>query len=250
VWNLGIDTDKRVIAEMIAAFGSSSALELGCAAGAVLECLAEYGVRAEGVEISRRAMERASDRVRPRIHHGDLLDLDTLSSYGVVFGLDVFEHLNPNRLDRYLSRLREVTSDEGYVFCNVPAFGPDRIFGTVFPLYIDSWHGDAAAGRPFSTLHVDELGYPLHGHLTWADASWWVRQFEARGLHREEEIERALHHKYDDYMSKRSLARKAYFVFSKNGSLDARNRILSRIDTPSRVLTSGEDRRRRDRAST
>jgi hypothetical protein len=35
VWNLGIDTDKRLVAEIIAAFGSKSALELGCAAGAV-----------------------------------------------------------------------------------------------------------------------------------------------------------------------------------------------------------------------
>jgi hypothetical protein len=162
-------------------------------------------------------MERAPDRIRQRIHHGDLLALDKLPTYGVAFGLDVFEHLNPNRIDTYVARVRDVTSDGGYVFCNIPAFGQDRIFGTVFPRYIESWDGDAAAGRPFSTLHVDEIGYPLHGHLTWAEAAWWVAKFEAQGLQREEEIERALHRKYDHYMSKRSLARKAYFVFSKGG---------------------------------
>jgi hypothetical protein len=126
------------------------------------------------------------------------------------------------------------------------SFGPNaldrlssyRIFGTVFPLYIDSWNGDAAAGRPFSTLHVDELGYPLHGHLTWADAAWWVRQFEDRGLHRDEEIEQALHRKYDDYMNKRSLARKAYFVFAKNVPPDERRKVLSRINRPSRVAAA------------
>ena len=104
VWNLGIDSDKRMIAEMIASFEPRKALELGCAAGAVLECLAERGIDAEGVEISSMAIARATDRVRPRIHQGDLLSLELDRDYDVVFGLDVFEHLNPNRIESYLSQ--------------------------------------------------------------------------------------------------------------------------------------------------
>src|SRR5688572_1168032 len=60
VWVLGTDADKRVIAEMLAAFPSRRPLELGCASGAVLDCLERLGIVAEGVEISSMAIERAS----------------------------------------------------------------------------------------------------------------------------------------------------------------------------------------------
>ena len=54
-----------------------------------------------------------------------------------------------------------------------------------------------SAGRPFATIHVDDLGYPIHGHLAWASASWWVGQFQAAGFERELAVERALHTRYD-----------------------------------------------------
>ena len=37
-------------------------------------------------------------------------------------------------------------------------------------VYVDGWEQEAAAGHPFTTLQVDDLGYPIHGHLTGADA--------------------------------------------------------------------------------
>lgn len=120
------------------------------------------------------AIERASPATHSRIHHGDLLSLDLPAGYDLLFGLDVFEHLNPNRIRHYVERIREITSPDAYVFCNIPAFGDDPVFGTVFPRYIDEWNADAVAGRHFSMLHVDEQGYPLHGHLIWADSGWWT----------------------------------------------------------------------------
>ena len=228
VWNLEIDTDKRIIAEMMAAFAPARPLEIGCAAGAVLDCLHEHGIAAEGVEISVMAIARAPARVRERIHHGDLLSLELQPGYDLLFGLDVFEHLNPNRLDAYLSRLVALTRDSGYIFANIPAFGDDPVFGSIFPLYVDGWDGDAAAGRPFSTLHVDHLGYPIHGHLIWADARWWQSRFEAHGLRRDVEIERALHAKYDPYLRPRTPARVSYFVFSR-GAAPSRDAIVKRI---------------------
>jgi hypothetical protein len=237
VWNLGVDVDKRVMAEIIASFAPERALELGCAAGAVLECLRLAGIRAEGVEISARAADQASPDVRPLIHKGDLLSIDLPSDYDVVFGLDVFEHLNPNRLDAYLSRLASVTRPGGYLFCNVPAFGADPVFGTVFPTYFEEWEEEETADRPFSLLHVDDLGYPLHGHLIWARSAWWVRRFEAQGLRRETGIEEALHGKYDPYMDKRSRARKAFYVFSKGADSGRTREVAARIrSTPSKAL--------------
>jgi hypothetical protein len=238
VWVLEVDFDKRLVAEMIAAFAPHAALELGTAAGAVLECLDDLGIAAEGVEISAMAIAKAAERVRPRIHHGDLLALDLPQKYDLVFGLDVFEHLNPNKLDAYLARMAAITRDEGLLFCNIPAFGEDPVFGTVFPYYVDGWEQQARESGLLRTLHVEETGYPIHGHLTWASAPWWVDRFAAAGFTREIEIERALHAKYDGYMRKRSPARCAYFAFGKPQSASRRADILARIAQPSRVLTS------------
>ena len=236
VWILDVDFDKRLVAEMIAAFAPVKPLELGCAAGAVLTCLEQAGIAAYGVEISSMAIAKATDSVRPRIHQGDLLALDLPRDHDVLFGLDIFEHLNPNRLDAYLARIAAVTSDDAYLFCNIPAFGQDPVFGTVFPFYIDGWERDAAAGRPFTSLHVDDLGYPIHGHLTWGDAAWWTRRFEQAGFTRDLEIERTFHGKYDGYMEKRSPARRAYFVFGKKESMKRRADVIRRItSTPSIV---------------
>ena len=103
------------------------------------------------------------------------------------------------------------------------------MFGTVFPFYVDGWAEDAAAGRALRSIHVDDAGYPIHGHLAWGDAAWWTRQFEQAGFTRDVEIERAFHRKYDGYMEKRSPARRAYFVFGKKESARRRADILSRI---------------------
>lgn len=236
VWVLDVDFDKRLVAEMIAAFAPAAALELGCAAGAVLHCLDDIGIAGEGVEISSMAIAKAGDRVRPRIHHGDLLAIDLPRRYDLLFGLDIFEHLNPNKLDAYIARIAAVTTDDSFLFCNIPAFGADPVFGTVFPFYVDGWAEDAAAGRPLRSLHVDDRGYPIHGHLAWGDAAWWTRQFERAGFTREIEIERAFHRKYDGYMEKRSPARRAYFVFGKDESARRRADVLARIAQPSALL--------------
>jgi hypothetical protein len=138
-----------------------------------------------------------------------------------------------------VQRLAAIAGEGGWFFCNIPAFGHDAIFGTVFPRYIADWEEDARSGRPFSTIHVDDRGYPIHGHLTWADASWWVTRFESVGLRRELEVERALHLKYDHYMERRSPARRAYFVFSKRASAAAQRAVVQRIASePSKVLAA------------
>jgi len=235
VWILEVDFDKRLVAEMLAAFAPAAALELGTAAGAVLACLDDLGFAAEGVEISAMAIAKAAERVRGRIHHGDLLALDLPAKYDLVFGLDVFEHLNPNKLDAYIARMAAITREDGYLFCNIPAFGEDEVFGTVFPFYVDGWDEEARAGL-LRTLHTEETGYPIHGHLTWATAPWWVRRFEAAGFVRDPEIERAFHRQYDGYMTKRSPARCAYFVFGKPASAARSAEILARIAQPSKVL--------------
>ena len=106
---------------------------------------------------------------------------------------------------------------------------------------LEEWDRDAAAGRPFSLLLVDDHGYPSHGHLVWADSSWWACQFEGAGLKREPELERALHEWYDAYMRENSPARRSFYVFSKQAEAAQVERLAEQVRTTgSKVLgTSG-----------
>lgn len=239
VWGLTVDRDKRVMAEIIAAFAPDRALEIGCASGAVMKCLHDLGISTEGIEISRMAKARAFPEIREGIHLGDLLDLSLPPVYDLVYGLDIFEHLNPNKLDRYLAAVAGVLTSGGYVFANIPAFGADEHFGEVFPLYVEDWDADRAAGRVFRTLHVDGDGYPLNGHLVWADTEWWVERFARVGLHRVPVIERALHDKYDDYMHDATPARRSYYVFARDADAADAEAIAARVRaTPSAALSA------------
>jgi len=161
VWTLELDDDKRVMGELLASFEPRRALELGCSTGTVLQVLAGHGVHAEGVEISQMAYSRADPSVRDRIHVGDVLELELPADYDLVYGLDVFEHLNPNRLAQYLDALRARLRPGGRLFANIPAIGPDEVFGEVFPVYVREWRDDIAANRPFRVLHCDDDGYPI-----------------------------------------------------------------------------------------
>lgn len=237
VWSFGIDTDKRLMAEIVASLEPTRVLELGCATGTVLQGLHDRGVVAEGIEISEAAIRSAFPDVRGGIHQVNATDFKLPSSYDVIFGLDIFEHLNPNRLGDCLERIEAHLAAGGYVFANIPAFGPDEVFGTVFPVYIGAWAADSDRGEHFRTLHTDELGYPMNGHLIWAMSEWWVRQFEAVGLRREAGIEAALHARYDDYLSEVAPARVSFYVFSKQAVPEESGRIEAAIRaTPSAVL--------------
>jgi SAM-dependent methyltransferase len=229
IWEFSLNRDKRLMAEIVASLEPSRVLEIGCSNGTVLQALQERGVEVSGLDISPSAVALADPSVRGRIHLGDLLTATLPTTYDVIYGLDVFEHLNPNKLGGYLDRVRALTNPHGFVFTNLPAFGEDAEFGTVFPMELDDWERDAAAGRPFGLLPVDDDGYPFHGHLVWADSAWWVRQFERAGLRREPAIERALHRRYDDYMRQSSPARRSFYVFSRDADAELVAGLAERI---------------------
>jgi SAM-dependent methyltransferase len=212
VWSLEPDDDKRIMGDLLASLQPRRALEIGCSSGTVLSVLAGHGVDADGVEISRMAYDRAAPEVRAHIHVGDLLDLELPSDYDLVFGLDVFEHLNPNRFATYCEAVRARVQTGGWLFANIPAIGHDDVFGEVFPVYVDRWPDDIAANRPFRVLHCDDDGYPMHGHLIWAHTNWWVEQFEAVGFVRQPAVERELHERYADHF-RVAPARRSFYVF-------------------------------------
>ena len=217
IWTLGIDNDKRTMAELLSCLRPHRVLEVGCSSGAVISGLLDRDIDAEGVEISAAAIRQAEPRVRPRIHRGDLLDVGVGGGYDLVFGLDIFEHFNPNRLDTYIARVTELTQPGGFVFANVPTFGEDRVYGTIWEPHIPSWIDDISANRLFKHLQVDDDGYPMHGHLVWAGSPWWEQLFTSTGLRRETDIEQALHARFDTVL-RATPARRAFYVFSRDAS--------------------------------
>jgi 2-polyprenyl-3-methyl-5-hydroxy-6-metoxy-1,4-benzoquinol methylase len=73
----------------------AAVLEIGCSTGTVRQCLHELGLDVTGLDISQSAIARAHPSIRDRIRLGDLLNVELRQTYDVVFGFDVFEHLNP-----------------------------------------------------------------------------------------------------------------------------------------------------------
>lgn len=229
VWSLAIDRDKQVIAEILRHFSPHRCLELGCATGAVLKLLLEAGVEPEGVEISHMALALAYPDIKKKIHFGDLLGLDLKPGYDMIVGMDVFEHLNPNKISEYLDRCFKLLGKGGFLFTNIPAFGSDEIFGEVFPSYLEEWRVDAAADGLFSVLHVDDAGWPINGHLIWATPKWWQSKFERAGFIREIRIEQALHDVYDSFFLASAPARKSFFVLSKDAEVPDTDQIANSI---------------------
>ncbi len=215
VWNLQIGEDQRLLSELVSQFDPGSVLDLGCANGTVMKCLYDRGIKSEGIEISRFYLAKAFPEIKENIHFGDILNVDPGKQYDFILGLDIFEHLNPNKLSTYIKKLYQLLSENGHLFCNIPAFGKDEVFGEIFPPYIKDWEQDLKENQLFKILHTDDYGYPKNGHLIGAGSPWWVKQFEAQGFHRKKETEKVLHRKYDKSMDRISIARKSYYVFSK-----------------------------------
>lgn len=226
VWHLEVDTDKQVLGQIIAAFGPARSLELGCSSGAVLSVLDELGIAAEGIDISVRSKESAAAAVRPRIHHGDLLEVDLTSGYDVVCGFDIFEHLNPRHLPRYLDRIRGLLRPGGFVVTNIPAYGHDPVFGIAFGPELVGWE---ERDGTYDLWPVDPSGFPHLGHLTWATATWWTDRFSDAGFSRVPEIEQAIHRRYGRWMSASAPARRSFFVFGHAPDPDEVTGVVTRM---------------------
>ena len=216
VWNLEIGEDQKILSELISTFDPEWVLDLGCANGTIMKCLFDRGIKSEGIEISRLFLSKAFPEIKKNIHFGEILEVDLKKKYDFILGLDIFEHLNPNKLKQYIQKIYSLLSENGFLFCNIPAFGNDEVFGEIFPVYIKDWEQDIKENQLFQTVHTDDYGYPKNGHIIGAGTQWWVKQFEEQGFHRQKKREKTLHNQYDKDMDQVSIARKSYYLFLKN----------------------------------
>lgn len=227
VWSPVIDTDKRITAALVRGLGARSCFELGCFTGPVLSLLADSGVAAAGCEVSHTGFAFAYPNVRDAMVYGDLLALELERKFDVVLCMDVLEHLNPLRLDRYIVRLLSLLEDDGWVYVNSPMFGSDRIYGTVEPQYVEEWRrvGDASYWRHWP---CDGQGWPLHGHLVWASPAWWESTFANHGLVRDIAVEQAIHARLGAFFAA-ATGRRSLFVLRRRGSRQSSSAIAAQV---------------------
>jgi len=76
-------------------------LDVGCATGLLVKYLRKMGVEARGVEISKYALSRADNEIRPYLKYGNIVNLPhKKNEFEVVVTFDVLEHLETKRLEK------------------------------------------------------------------------------------------------------------------------------------------------------
>lgn len=177
-------------------------LDVGCAAGFVVEALRELGIDAEGVDVSQFAVDRAARGARGHLSYGDLTRRLPFPArrFDLVTALETLEHLPPERVPGALAELHRVTN--AYLLATIPSFGPnphgpggwfevkvrdDRV------AHYRSLGPDYDGPVPYDDLYRDARGQPIEGHLTIASFRWWTRRFEEAGFVRCGAVERRMH---------------------------------------------------------
>lgn len=210
--------DKRVTAAMlVAAFGPRRVLEAGCATGLLVKALRGAGVDARGFDFSAWCVENAHPAIKESVVWGDILDLGRSAAappYDLVLTLDILEHLPPDKVPQALANLTAVMAPGAILFAVIPAYGPNAFGPELYPLKYAGWRRDAAAGRPFRNIPLDDRGRPHLGHLTHAAIDWWERTMAEAGLARLGNVEKLLHRRFDDRLE---FARRSFFVFTWTG---------------------------------
>lgn len=230
-WGYELDFDKRLMAKIVSLFSPNKVLELGCGVGAILRGLMDIGIDCIGLDVSKYSKDHAIDGVSNKILLGDLLDTEIqFADLDTICGFDVFEHLNPNKINDYFNKCAQLLPDGGILFLNVPAFGNDDVFGYVHHYWIDDWLKTKETHDLFQLIPCDDRGFPLMGHLIWADSIWWEQKMSKHGFFRLRDCELLLHKKFDDLMDYSS-ARRSYFLMMKGRkhekSLTIQNKIAN-----------------------
>jgi len=240
VWSPSIDLDKRLIAAIVAGLGAHRSLEIGCFSGPVLSELNHRGIDAVGIDVSHLAFVLAYPSIRDKMVYGDLLSLSLDGQFDVIYGMDILEHLSPIKFGAYIDKMKGLVTDSGYVFINSPMFGDDDIFGCVFNTYLPQW--SSSGGSSFwRHIHCDSKGWPLHGHLIWAESRWWEGVFRERGLVRDREIERRIHSLLATFFERSAPARKAFYVLKHKGNSSPNSRVVDALEREIGAVLEGAD---------
>jgi SAM-dependent methyltransferase len=183
-------------------FDVRKTLDVGCAAGFVVEALRELGLDAWGTDISHYAINRPAQGARGFLQWGNLMDGLPYrdGEFELLTCLETLEHMRPDMIDDVLKELRRITSK--YLVCTIPSFGPNesgpdgwfevKTTDTKTEEYYAKGP-DYEGPIPYEDIYRDARGEPIEGHLTLASFGWWTKQFEKAGFVRCGKAELEIH---------------------------------------------------------
>lgn len=109
----------RPLAELLAKFNPSRALDVGCATGSLVKALLERGIDAYGVDVSAYAVN--SSPIKDRLKWVDIEE-ESLpfpdQHFDMVTSLETLEHLN--NPERAISEISRVLKSSGFFYMTVP----------------------------------------------------------------------------------------------------------------------------------
>ncbi|MGD6850757.1 MAG: glycosyltransferase [Candidatus Bathyarchaeia archaeon] len=149
---------NRQLAKFIAStYKPKTALVLGCARAYLVQALVEQGVDAQGIDISKWAIENAPEKIKDRLFVGDICNLSRWKTQSVdcVIGLDVFEHIKVPDLYTAVAEAQRVCKE---------------ILVIDVPLGKDDLHPDQSSGGDKSHVSVYSEGF-------------WRKNFESVNLY-------------------------------------------------------------------
>jgi len=213
--------DSFHLSSIIKFLKPNSVLELGCGRGDVLFLLS-LSIRGNvrGIDSSQEVLKRVWPLLTNKVDLGDVFDVcrkyhTQKTTFDTFCAFDFWEHLHPKKLHDYIDSIVALAEEDALFFFNIPAFGEDRVFGEIFPLELEENREKFEQRLPFAYLHAESIVPPIpaSGHLIWSHTEWWQKQFEDHGLVRSEELERNIHHYFDEHLF---YARKSFYVFYRD----------------------------------
>ena len=243
----GLTVNLWFVTSMIKALAPRRTIEIGAGKGDVIEMLRRADVDAWGIDFSDDMYSQLSPLVRDAYHFGDALGVcrsladDPTERFDTVVGLDIWEHLLPDAVADTVAATADLLTDDGFVISVIPAFGDDPVFGEVFPLEFEQNRARLDAGLPFDHLTLETIDPPIPtaGHLVWAPAEWWARQFSAAGLVRATEVEARLHAVFDPYLPD---SNRSFFVYRRDtvAAADRADAVLRSLRLPASILRNAD----------
>ena len=111
--------------------GVSSGLYIGCGNGRNYEPLVRGGLDLTGLDISQVALQQLSAQMPERrgsLVHGDLSALPDQARYGIVIGIQVFQHGDAEAAHAHLRAAQARVAPGGLIAVRVNAAGTDIAF--------------------------------------------------------------------------------------------------------------------------
>jgi SAM-dependent methyltransferase len=142
----GAPAFETLAAEIVQRLEPRSVLDIGCATGVLVKALAECGIDAAGIDLSKWAVEHA---LTPAVVEGSALALPWPDErFDVAMSQDFMEHVHPDDLPAVLAEQVRVVRPGGAILHLIPFYDTDP------PAQVDA-------------------------HLCQATREWWMRLFEA-----------------------------------------------------------------------